>query len=458
MAEPSQPPPFASDAAPSPAPADPLLESFIDSVINFAREEEQDATMADPPAPPAMADINTGVSAAEARSAAPSAVSPHGPSRHRQTPSFDAPTFRASERSSAMGSTSPPRPGSGRRPWVTRASSTASAAAVSPPQKERPDFASIASKVRERRGSVQQARKASKDAARKSRSSTQTPGKQASEGRLTRSSVRQSAPPPSSPLAQPPLSLGGNAVVDPSSSVRLPNLFPSVDALLAHQSQLPVSLRQQLSLYAASNLGERAPAPVTGQPVTAPGAASAPVRLTPGQKAAATRKRNKEEKAAKAAETVLISSSPSGQRDASEGSGPVRGGRREAPEEIYSGESDVSTDVEFQPARRGRRAGTGVSFEERADAEDADEDHSVPDSPANRPQTPDYNPDVDVMNLPNPRGLTMAAGRTPCLACIKIMAQDPDKECTYQTAHHSCDQCRKKRRGYCQPVSNLSQL
>ena len=70
-------------------------------------------------------------------------------------------------------------------------------------------------------------------------------------------------------------------MVAQSSLVHGPDSFLSVEALLAHQSLLPVALRQQLSLYAASNLGERAPAPVTGQQNTAPEAALAPACLTP---------------------------------------------------------------------------------------------------------------------------------------------------------------------------------
>ena len=68
-----------------------------------------------------------------------------------------------------MGLNSPSRPGSGRCSWMTRASSTAFAAAVYPPQKDRPDFASIADEVCKHRGSVQQAQKASKNVVRKSR-------------------------------------------------------------------------------------------------------------------------------------------------------------------------------------------------------------------------------------------------------------------------------------------------
>jgi hypothetical protein len=43
-------------------------------------------------------------------------------------------------------------------------------------------------------------------------------------------------------------------------------------------------------------------------------------------------------------------------------------------------------------------------------------------------------------------------GRTPCLTCIKVIAQDPTKTCTHKTKYQSCDECRSKRVGYCQEV------
>jgi hypothetical protein len=56
----------------------------------------------------------------------------------------------------------------------------------------------------------------------------------------------------------------------------------------------------------------------------------------------------------------------------------------------------------FQPARHGRHPGTCILFEvldgERADVGGADEDRPIADSPANRPKTPDSNPNVNVMN------------------------------------------------------------
>lgn len=66
------------------------------------------------------------------------------------------------------------------------------------------------------------------------------------------------------------------------------------------------------------------------------------------------------------------------------------------------------------------------------------------------PGTPERDEDVEA--LPNRRGFALEPGSSPCLVCMKVIAQDPTKECTYPNRYQSCDTCRVKRLGYCQPV------
>ena len=337
--------------------------------------------------------------------------------------------------------------------WSSRASSSPVARSPSRPEGGT-SFGAVAAKARERReaaANAAESRNASKKAYRKAHLKAAPPAI-ATSPRQTRSKT-QAVPPqkPGSPLSRvrhmdDPLSPQISTAQLPGGST--PGLDPhhsgvvgsALQTLMANKEALPAELQGQLVRFAA--------APPVAPQVAPP--SPAVVVLTPGQKGAETKRRKKAE------------------AEASRSTGSAAGGKdnhRNVPDQpmlISSSPQHSDDDYEdsdgselaFQLRRRDARRGAAVPVGVDAPAAGAGVEGPPADQqgpPAAREPTPEV--DLDVENLPNPRHFSMNDRHIPCLYCIKVMAQDPNKTCTFTGPDKACEECRTKKRGYCQAVS-----
>ena len=243
------------------------------------------------------------------------------------------------------------------------------------------------------------------------------------------------------PVPEPGLT--PNASVDPAVG----NLLSTV---------LPDELRRQLELYASAD-SMAAPGVVRSRPrslaavsgETDRGEAGGPPVVSP-----AVRVRDKPAKKA---------TGPSRSKKAVEKTAPSKPAKRPAPvvsESPRRLRSRVGPGPEGNPRGSGRgsratAAGAAPPAAGAAPPVAVDVDESVADDD-DGPHTPQEVHHADVEQLPNPRGLTIRPYSTPCLTCVKVIAQDPTKTCTFKGPYKSCLECSAKHLGYCQAVRSSS--
>jgi hypothetical protein len=245
----------------------------------------------------------------------------------------------------------------------------------------------------------------------------------------------------SSLAGDPPFGVSGVAASAPDGgAASFAAVDPAVNTLLS--TVLPDELRKQLQLYAA--VGPVPPGMIPSRP---PVVAPEDIRVSsaaPGPPAAAkpTKKATGPSRSKKAAEKVV----------------PAKASKRPAP---VAAETSRRLRSRVDPGPRQASRSSGRAPRDAAPvaadppvAAGAGGDVPAPDGP----HTPQEIHHDDVEQLPNPRGLVIRPYSTPCLTCVKVIAQDPTKTCTFKGPYKSCLECAAKHLGYCQAVSSSAPL